>query len=79
MLTVAESTYAELLQGEANKDPDNDKENDDSQNENNEDKIESPQTGDNSNIALWFALMLISLFALVVITFSNKKFIKANK
>lgn len=79
LLTVAESTYAELLQGEANKDPDNDKENDDSQNENNEDKIKSPQTGDTSNIALWFALMLISLFALVVITFSNKKFIKANK
>lgn len=81
LLAAAENTYTEIVENEANKKLENDKENDKkhnaSQNENITDKIVSPQTGDNSNSTLWFVIMSISLF--VFITFYSKKFLKVDK
>ena len=57
----------------------NDKGLDNSQKENTTDKIESPQTGDNSNITLWFSIMSILLFVFVFIAFYHKKLLKGNK
>ena len=76
---ATENTDQELVENEANKKPANDKEPDGFQNENITDKIESPQTGDNCNSTLWFAIMSISLLIFVFIAFCNKKFLKENK
>ncbi len=40
---------------------------------NNDDKPNSPQTGDNNNLLLWVVLMFISVTCLTVITVYNKK------
>ena len=37
------------------------------------DKPDSPQTGDNSNIAFWFAMMILSLFGLIATTLIGRR------
>ena len=79
VLTNAEAAYAELAENKENKVPENGKTPEDPKNENTTDQTESPQTGDNSNMILWFAIMLTSLFALVFIAFYSKRFSKESK
>lgn len=40
---------------------------------NNQDNVSSPQTGDNSNLTLWYTLLFVSLGGLIVTTYSGGK------
>ena len=85
ILANAESAYEELVNAEENKKPsDEEKPNDtektdDTEKPNDTEKPEnsgsttSPETGDHSNITLYFALMLISALALAVILLKRAK------
>ena len=51
----------------------NSQNNNDNQNTSNNGNLSTPQTGDNSNIGLWFAILLLSYGAVTAITVALKK------
>lgn len=78
VLTSAEAAYAKLNTGSetpgTNNPDDQDKDNSNSQKPESFDKVDSPQTGDNSHIGLYVALMLVSALGLIAVMITSKKF-----